>query len=276
MFFASGATTAPRPLRIASCAIASDEMLVDLLGRAGHPERLVAVSTLADDTRYSNLVPVPAGISGRCGGELESLLKLKPDVAVIASFNRPELIARLKAAGVIVHTLGDFTTLNDVETNLRALGELIREPEATKAAVSAFVAERDRLTAKPSPAAVAPVRALEFFPDGVVSGRETLFDDLVRHAGGINVAAEMGLKGWPRVSTETLATLRPDVIIAGGDPAEQPATLARLRSIPGFKEMSAVKQGRLVMIPQREMSAASPHILKALTRISTALKDARP
>lgn len=250
-------------------------MLVDLLSRAGHLERLVAVSTLADDARYSNLLPVPKSIGGRCGGELESLLKLKPDVAVIASFNRPELVARLKAAGVRVHTLSDFTTLADVAANLEALGRLIREPRASSSALAEFRSALDKLAPAPTPAATAPIRAMEFFPDGVVSGRATLFDDLVRHAGGLNVGSELGLVGWPRVGTETLATLKPDVIFASGESDDLAPTLARLRSLAGFKDMEAVKSGRLVLIPQREMSAASPHLLKALAKIRAGLDQAR-
>src|SRR4051812_26256730 len=83
---------AAAPVRIASCSLASDETLLALLG-PGTP-RLVAVSSLATDRRYSNIAgEIPKSLTGRCGTELESLLALKPDLAVLASYNRPELLA---------------------------------------------------------------------------------------------------------------------------------------------------------------------------------------
>src|SRR5688500_10114029 len=49
------------PVRVVSCTVASDEVALDLLTRAGHPERLKGVSTLAADPRYGN-VPVPKDV----------------------------------------------------------------------------------------------------------------------------------------------------------------------------------------------------------------------
>lgn len=275
--FTTPALSAPA-VRVVSCTIASDEMASDILGRAGHAERLVAVSTLADDERYSNLRPVPATIKGRCGGELESLLKLKPDLAVVASFNRPELVHRLKASGIKVHVLRDFATLADIEASLTELGKALDEVNAGQAAAKDFHAEIDRLRHDirvNTPA----VRALQFFPDGAVSGGDTLFNDLVRAAGGENIGATGGVKGWPKLQTEALAMLKPDVLVASGTEADRASLLKMMRSLPGFKDMSAVKDGHLILIPERELSAASPHILKALAKLRAgfeALQKASP
>src|SRR4051794_12554739 len=131
-------------IRIASCSLASDETLLDLAVKSGRPEELVAVSTLADDPRYSNVAgTLPKTLTGRCGAELESLLKLKPDLAILASYNKPELLQRLAATGVKTLTLGDFKSLDDIEANVLTVGKAAGfAAEALRAATDFHVARR--------------------------------------------------------------------------------------------------------------------------------------
>lgn len=261
------------PKRIASCTVAGDEMATAVLERAGALDRLKAVSTLANDPRYSNMTTLPPHLLGRCGGELESLLKLKPDLAIVASFNRPELLRRLKEAKVSVHVLREFRRLDDIEAALAELGVVLDEPKAAAALVAEFAKERQALASHTS--AKSPPRVLQFTPDGLVSGGDTLFDDIVRAAGGINIGAEDGRKGWPRLQAEAIATLRPDVVLAAGEPSEQAMILKGVQSAPGFKEIPAVKAGALIVIPERELSAASPHVLKAIAKLKAGLAARR-
>ena len=233
--------------------------------------RLVAVSTLADDAHYSNIAGrMPPTLKGRCGGELESLLALRPDLAVLATFSRPELLAHLNAAGVHTFVLSAFTNLDDIEHHIDTLGHLTHTEGAARALLDDFRHTRAEL-AKAVAASRAPrPSVLEFFPAAPVSGAATLFDDLVRSAGGRNLAAEQGFKGWPQISAETLASLRPDLIVAGGEAADRDSVLRTMRAAPGWKEMPAVREGRLVLIPDRQLAATSPHILQALAQLHAA------
>ncbi len=265
------ASSATGPQRIASCSLASDEILVTLLKERGELNRLVGVSLFATDPRYSNVVDdVPASLTGRIGGELESLLALKPDLAILASYNKPEMLARLEGAKVQVLRLTEFRNLDDIEHNIRTLGDVVgAKAEATRM-LEAFRARRADVRAAATKRNTHP-KILDFSEDGTVSGAGTLFDALVTEAGGIGLAAAQGLKNWPKVSTEALAVMRPDVLVTAGDPAKAAEYLAKMRSLPGWKEMPAVKAGRLIVIPAKELSAVSPHVLDALQKLALGL-----
>lgn len=260
---------AKAPQRIVSGALASDEVVFELLQRTVHLDRLVALSSLADDPAYSNVAPVPTAVSGRFGGELESALKLKPDLVLLASYNKPDTLRRLDAAKIPTYVLGDFTHIADIEASITTLGALIHEPRAAAALLSEMKERLARL-AKTKPAR--PLRVLQYFPDGSVSGGKTLFDEIVRIAGGVNLAAERGLTGWPRIGVETLAGMHPDLVVASGDAKERDGVLAVLKQTPGWRDMPAVKKGQVAVIPGRELGAVSHHIVNAIEALQIALR----
>ncbi len=259
------------PQRIASGSLASDEIVLDLLGRQGELSRLVAVSTLATDARYSNVADkVPASVTGRVGGELESLLKLRPDLAILASYNKPEIRSRLEAAHVEVYSLGNFKNLDDIEHNVTTLGHLVGADQGAAAMLKEFQDERRAAHKAVEKRGTHPT-VLDFAPDGSVSAGETLFDALVREAGAVNVAAELGLKNWPKLSTEVLTALRPDFIVVSGKPEDREALLAEMRRGVGWKTMPAVVKGRIIIIPGAELSSVSPFVARALAKLLAGL-----
>lgn len=259
------------PHRIASGSLASDEILVDLLKQRGELDRLIAVSLFADDPRYSNIAgDIPKSLTGRVGGELESLVALKPDLAILASFNKPEMLKRLEAAHIPVLRLTEFRNLDDIEANITTLGKATGTETDAKKIRDAFHTERLQIRKLGAALKIHP-KVLDFAEDGVVSGKGTLFEALVTAAGGICIACEAGLKNWPMLSTEALAIMRPDVIVVSGEPADKAEYLAKMRSLPGWKNIAAVQAGRVVVIPGRELAAVSPHILKALRRLQAGL-----
>ena len=81
--------------RIVSTFLGADEVLMEILVRCGKRHHLKAVSFIADDPRYSHIIPLPPSIKARAGTNIEEILKVKPDLAILASFNRPEFVRRL-------------------------------------------------------------------------------------------------------------------------------------------------------------------------------------
>jgi iron complex transport system substrate-binding protein len=263
----------PTPQRIASATVGTDEMLVEILARAGHTQRLVALSALADDPRSSDLGAAAKTVAGRLGSELEHALALKPDLVLLASYNDADFMARLGRAHVRTFVLSSFSTLDDVEANLERLGRLTHEEKAAAAVLAAFRAERARLAAHGRARRAAP-RLLALGADGSVSAAGTLFDEIARLVGARNVAAEAGLKGWPRPDPEALAMLAPTDVVVEGEPEERAARIATLSAQAATRALAAVRAGRVIVVPAREMSSVSQHLLKAAERLSRALDQA--
>ena len=63
-------------------------------------------------------------------------------------------------------------------------------------------------------------------------------DDMIRVAGGINVAADAG-KGWPQINQEALFLSDPEVILLGDHSAGE--TPEQVMARPGWNQITAVK-----------------------------------
>ena len=255
--------------RIVSTFLGADEILKEILVRAGSLHHLRAVSTLADNPAYSHIAPVPASIKARAGDDLEAVLKIKPDLAVVASFNRPEFVRRLEQANVPTFVLHRFSSLADIEQNIRTLGLLAGEPKAAEQLAKEF---RNALTKTSQPPTGQKKKTvLTFMANGSVHGTDTTFDDIARFAGTENLAASKNYKGWMRLSPEVLASLNPDFLVASGDPAHKAAILATIRKTAGFANMPAAIAGRVVVIPGRDLTAVSHHVVAAVNALHGAV-----
>jgi iron complex transport system substrate-binding protein len=105
---------------------------------------------------------------------------------------------------------------------------------------------------------------MSFSTDGYTAGRNTLFDDIVRQAGAINVAAEQGLEGFPRISAEQVAAWQPDFIIAGADANTLEDTRRRLLANPAVAATNAARADRIVLIDNRYFLTVSQHVVRAV------------
>lgn len=267
-----------KPNRIISGSLASDEILLDILSRTRGTNRLIAVSTMAFDARYSNVWEHPALrlIKSRFGGELESLVAQKPDLVILASFNRPEYVKSLESAHVRVFVLDDFFSLEGIAKNIETIGKIICESPAASELKREFELSlsryRERKILKPRPT------VLNFFSEGSedqLLGEMTTFDEIVTLAGASNLAKAEKLKLWTKLSLERLVTLDPDFVVATGEEKDRSEIQKLLLSRAGWRDKKAVKSGRIVLVPNRELMAVSHHVTKAIDRLASAFENRR-
>ncbi|MEY4632176.1 MAG: hypothetical protein RIQ81_2296 [Pseudomonadota bacterium] len=270
--------------RIVSTSLASDEILTQILGKAGQLDRLVAVSRHADVGAYSHIVGRIAPRIARVGDNLEVLAGLKPDLVIFANFNRPELAAGVARMGAHTCALEHFNSLQEIRSNILAIGaaagfdseaaELARTFEQEIKSITdatELLGGTDSLRERRAPRP----KVLSFDGSGSVMGARTTFDDLVRLAGGINAAAEAGLSGWPQVNPEAIAGMAPDVIVLIGNDAETTQMKEQLVSLPGWRDTPAVRGGHFATPRTADLLALSPAVLQAVPAIRAAVLQVR-
>jgi iron complex transport system substrate-binding protein len=252
------------PQRIATGFVGADEIVFELLQRSKSPARLIAVSTLAGNSEYSAIAGQVDKIPGRVGSELETLVAMKPDLVILASFNRPEMILQLDHLGIKTFVLGSFAGISDISLNIEIIGKLLfLQPEA-KILASEFTNGLDRIKKQQQSGAQKP-RIISWFSDGSAMGKGTLVDDMITGAGGNNIlSTELGIKGWATVSDEKIPLLSPDWIICAGEESEKGKTKTAILQNHSWAQLKAAKDGKLIMIPSRFFSSASHHVLKAV------------
>jgi iron complex transport system substrate-binding protein len=260
---------AAAPQRIASATVGTDEILFEILSRRQELHRLVAVSIFSENKKYSHLKKIPASIKGRVGDSVEALLALKPDLAIVASYNRQDISHQLKAAGVSVITQENFRSLSDIQENIRMIGRVTGTSKEAEALVQEMQKELQASKSAKACTAGDPT-FIQYSGYDTVPGADTIINDAATHAGLVNLAARLKLSGWAPLSQEVLATLNPDFVVISGDPLQKKAVQAQLARSPAWQKLKAVQAGRLIIVPERELYTVSHHVTKLVRTLAAA------
>jgi iron complex transport system substrate-binding protein len=189
----------------------------------------------------------------------ERVLALHLDalVTVASTAGRREL-AELEALGVAVVAL-DSATLAGTLASIARLGELVgREREATTLAAEI----RAALDAVAARARGAPARRVL-----VVVGREPLFvagpgshfDELVRLAGGVNVAADLGAP-YAELSLEAALGRRPEVVLDVSENLRDAPRGRRSGDWARWPFLPAVAANRVFHVDPSRLSVPGPRL----------------
>lgn len=249
--------------RIVSTMQSATEWLVLL----GATDRLVART---DFDRQPELAALPS-IGGGLDPSAEGILALSPEV-IIGWHNRSSVDLQHALAPFKIPVLSFETTdTADVFANLRRLGVLVgREARADSLAGalrdSLAAVRRDACGADGAPR---PTVFFELWTDPPQTvGPMTWMSTLVETACLRNVFDDLTLP-WPTISLETLAQRQPDYILtsAGKAPGQR---LAEFRARPGWRDLAAVKAGRILEIPGDMLSRGGPTMAEAARAIVAA------
>lgn len=264
--FASIAVAVPQ--RIVSTALTADEILHAIIGDS---QRLVALSALTTNKLHSNIHHLPRLPATLKATSVEHVVSLRPDLIVYSVFNRPEFVNLTQHLGIDTMVLKKATQLEHVLANITQLGQRVGAVPRAQALVKGW---RQKLARIKETRPKKPPRLLNYFADNTVMGHGTLFDALIEHAGGINLAAQQNIKGFRVISAEILATLQPDFIVIPTGIYKPQAVTVRLSKTSGWKHMRAVKQQKFIFIPNRELMATSQYAFVALQKLHAAVTHA--
>ena len=257
VFFACTPTPAPTTTvaparRILSQTVLSDEILWSL-GPAARA-RVVGLSTMADDPRYSRVAGQWPPEVPRLAVTSEGLLAREPDLVVIASFSAPEIKALIAAQDVRLLEFASFTGFADYRHQLR---QLAAAADAGPAA-EAIITDLDRRLAELAAHPPSPALTAIAWGDGYAATGGTTFADLAAAAGLINLPESAGLSGHVPVAMERLVAWDPEVIVIScpattiDDPACALAE-ARFAEGPGIAATRAHQTRRIIALPARDL-----------------------
>ena len=179
---------------------------------------------------------------------VESVLALQPDLVIAKEDLRPALGER----GVNVLWIPQASDLEAIIGVVESIGVRLCVPEKSRALVARLRASAAEIAARV--AGRPRVRVYyEAGRPGRSAGRNTVMDEMIRLAGGVNIAGESPLAN-PVLSSEAIVAADPEVIVLS--PWCEPIETVVTR--PGWNRIAAVREGRVHVIPERERQVQYP------------------
>jgi len=256
--------TAGAPVRVVSMNLCADELVLRLADR----DQLLAVTYLASDPRGSTVATAAAGVPVT-RGLAEEIVALRPDLVIAGAFTTRTTVGMLKRVGAPVLELGVPADLDGVRAQVRQVAEALGHPERGEA----LVADLDARLASVNPS-TRPLRALVMRPNAFTVAPGGLGDALIRAAGLVNVAAEIGRDRFGQVPLEATALANADLIVTDEGTPGMPSLADTLLHHPVFRALAA--RGRTVAIPNRFWTCPGPQVAEVVARLAAAANARAP
>lgn len=237
---------------------------------AAVPEQVAAYSSLSFDQAGWQDVQRLARYSA------DPVLAAHADLVVTHAWQEPETTSLLQKQGVPVLVLPSAGSWDDLARNLRTLGKVLH---CEKAAEKEILRRGDIVDRLAREATKRPkLRALVYSNDGNggwAAAKDTTADAVLRMTGLRNVAAEAGLTGHAQVDFDRLLVLDPDllVLVAPSKGQEKSTTLATLEATPAVQGLRALKEKKIVLVPDALLTSDSITMVDAADLLAIRVDD---
>jgi len=265
---APGSAESPVPQRILSHTLATDEILLDLVP----VERIVGVTNLVDDPEISSVSGrYPGHISRVHEADVERIIGLTPDLVCVAPYNSVDFVQLLEHSGLAIYRNEAANSIDEVEAGIEKLGERVGEPERGRRLAAQMRTRRRQIAERLKGMKERP-RVL-FWSAGYTAGPRSTIDDLIREAGAINVAAELGLGASAEISPERMVAADADYVLlcrwAGDDRPNQ------VDNHPILRNLRAVRTNRILSVEGRYVTSVSQYVVEGIERLARLLHPDR-
>ncbi len=255
-----------KPARIASQTLGSDELLFGVC--AGN--QVVAASSAALDTRYSNVAAAVASRRLPITKNSEQVVSLRPDLVFVASYSAAEQVELLRSTGVPVFMIGNFDRIDGIIGNVRAVGYAVGEDRCAADLIAEMKRRIDAVKCVVSMQHYAP-RLMMYGTAGYTDGANTLIDEVFHVAGARNVATEHGVVGSTRISAEAIALWQPDYLVIGAAREDFDRVRRAMLSDPAIANSPAGRARRIILIEDRYILCVSQYIVNAIEALAGGL-----
>lgn len=212
----------------------------------------------------------------------ESIAAYRPDLIIGTNFTPPEVYRAIENPPRTVAVSLSHDGVDDVLNDIAFIGKVIGVPGKALNLIHQLKAEQESIEQWLAPFKNLTPRRVLFLLSieaegrpGWAPGEDTWVNDLISMSNGENVATKLGMS-WGEVSYEALITMDPEVLLVrdGVTDAEKEkirAQVASLATHPIWKQVSAVQNGKIRIVPHGPLNIPGPRIMDAYRAVAEAV-----
>ncbi|EDS77877.1 periplasmic binding protein [Clostridium botulinum C str. Eklund] len=244
------------PKRIVSIAPNITETIFAL----GRGNKLVGRTDYCDYPKEVNNI---TSIGSLTQPNIEKIVELKPDVVIASTHFKKDVLTKLEKMNIKVVVLYGPETFDGVYDTINKVGEVMNAKSEANKLVLDMKKKVDSITDKvknknkPKVYYVVSYGKMGDF----TSGGDTFIGNMIEMAGGNNVASDV--KGW-KYSVEKLVEKNPDIIIC----SKYFDAKKGIKETPGYKDLKAVKDGKLIEIDNNLPDRQGPRVVEGLEALA--------
>lgn len=259
LLFLAVPAMAQTPQRVVTLNLCLDQMAL----RLAAPGQLVGVSYLSQDPHLSVLADRAAALAP-VRDSVESILILRPDLVILGADSHAPLKRLLRGAGVRLLELPWATSIEEAVTVIDQMAVALGREETGRRLIADMREKQRRLTW----AGASLGTAIYLEANRGTSGKGSLMDELLRLSGYRNLAAELGIGSFGRVSLEAVLAGQPNLLVLDGTANESPA---RATEFVGHHALLALAgTAKLASVPTRYSICAGPDTFEVMRLLAEA------
>jgi iron complex transport system substrate-binding protein len=232
---------------------------------------LGATSQLVGRSRFCDYPPEITSlpeVGGYVDPNLEAIVGLRPDLVVGARGPAgAAIVTQLEERGIATY-FPRSETLAESDDMIRGLGATIDRAPEGEAIVTSIHARWTAIDTALAARAKRRVLLLFGVSPVVASGPASFGDEVLAHAHGTNVVTQGGT--YPLLDLETVVRLDPDVIVDAAV-AEEHGAQRIAADAPGWRDVRAVREGRVIAMADERMLRPGPRIAEGVEALARAL-----
>lgn len=239
--------------------------ITDLILALGEGDRLVARTRYDTDPRLAALPAVGGGLDPN----IEAIIALRPDLVVVWPGADQPLIGQLDAAGIAVYGAGS-QSLEDQERHTRQIGRLLGVEARADSLLAHLDSSFAALAAALAGVPVVSALYVAWHDPPMTTGPGTFVDSIMSVAGGRNIFDD-ATSDWPQVNMEEIVSRDPDVLILPVPVTGDSGAIAWVHQTPGWRDLRAVRTGRVLLVDSELFSRPGPRIIDAANQLAELL-----
>jgi iron complex transport system substrate-binding protein len=254
-----------------------DGDLAEVVFALGLGDRVVATDLSATYPPEVDRVP---DIGYQRALNAEPIAAVEPTIVLATDLaGPPETLDQVRALGIDVVVIEREFTLDGPARKVMAVADALGVPQRGRALVAQMQGEIDAAVAAAADVQDRP-RVLVLYLRGeltqLIFGAGTGVDVTVEAAGGVDVAAELGVEDTRPLSAEAIVAAAPDVFVVTTRGLASVGGVEGFLALPGIAETPAGRAGRVLAYEDQYLLGLGPRYGQLLVEMTADLHGARP